>query len=37
VGALVYVLAETLRWHFAERFSGSEQAIAELSNRIQKP
>jgi DNA-binding MurR/RpiR family transcriptional regulator len=37
VTVLVYVVAETLRWRFAERFSGAEQAIHELSGVIQQP
>lgn len=37
VNALVYVLAETLRWRFTERFAGAEQAINELSSLIQQP
>jgi DNA-binding MurR/RpiR family transcriptional regulator len=36
ISALIAVLAETLRWRFADRFSGVEQAIAELSDRIQQ-
>lgn len=34
VGAMIYVLADVLRWRFADRFAGAEQAIAELSHRI---
>jgi DNA-binding MurR/RpiR family transcriptional regulator len=37
VGAIIYALAEALRWHFPERFAGAEQAISELSQRIQQP
>jgi DNA-binding MurR/RpiR family transcriptional regulator len=37
VNALVYVLAETLRWRFTERFAGAEQAINELNSLIQQP
>ncbi len=35
VNAVVYTLAQALRWRFRERFSGAQQAIAELSARIQ--
>lgn len=31
VEAIIYTLAEALRWRFADRFAGAEQAIAELS------
>lgn len=37
VGSVIYVLVEALRWRFAERFAGAEQAITELTNRIQQP
>jgi DNA-binding MurR/RpiR family transcriptional regulator len=37
VGAIIYALAEALRWHFSERFAGAEQAIGDLSQRIQQP
>ncbi len=37
IEAVVYALVQTLRWRFAERFAGAEQAIAELSNCIQQP
>lgn len=36
ISALIAVLAEALRWRFSEKFSGVEQAIAELSERIQQ-
>lgn len=36
IGVMMYVLVETLRWRFGERFAGAEQAIAELSERIQE-
>jgi len=36
VGAMIYVLADVLRWRFADRFAGAEQAIVELSRRIQQ-
>jgi hypothetical protein len=35
VEAVIYALCQALRWRFAERFAGAEQAIAELSERIQ--
>ncbi len=35
IEAIIYALAQALRWRFAERFAGAEQAIAELSDRIQ--
>ena len=37
VEAIVYALAQVLRWRFADRFTGTEQAISELSARIQLP
>lgn len=37
VNALVYVLAETLRWRFIERFAGAEQAINDLNSLILLP
>jgi len=37
IGSVIFALAETLRWRFAERFAGAEQAINELMNRIQQP
>jgi DNA-binding MurR/RpiR family transcriptional regulator len=36
IGAIIYALAETLYWRFPERFAGAEQAINELSDRIQQ-
>ncbi len=36
VNALVYLLAETLRWRFAGRFAGAEQSIVRLTQRIQE-
>jgi DNA-binding MurR/RpiR family transcriptional regulator len=35
IEAIIYALCQALRWRFAERFAGAEQAIAELSTRIQ--
>lgn len=37
VGALIYILTEVLAWRYAERFSGAEQSIAELSAQIRNP
>ena len=34
--AIVHALAQVLRWRFADRFAGTEQAIAELTSRIQR-
>jgi DNA-binding MurR/RpiR family transcriptional regulator len=36
ISVMIHVLVETLRWVYAERFAGVEQAIAELSARIQE-
>ncbi len=36
IGTIIYILVETLRWRFKDRFAGAEQAIAELSERIQQ-
>jgi DNA-binding MurR/RpiR family transcriptional regulator len=36
ISVMIHVLVETLRWVYAERFAGAEQAIAELSARIQE-
>ena len=35
VGAMIAVLVETLRWRFADRFTGAEQAINQLYERLQ--
>lgn len=37
VETLVYALSQVLRWRFADRFAGTEQAISELSDKIQQP
>ncbi len=37
IEAIVYALARALFWRYADRFAGAEQAIAQLSDRIQKP
>jgi DNA-binding MurR/RpiR family transcriptional regulator len=34
IEAIIYALSEALRWRYADRFSGAEQAIMELSDRI---
>lgn len=35
IEAMIYALAQALRWRFADRFAGAEQAIAQMSDRIQ--
>ncbi len=37
IEAIVYALSQVLRWRFADRFAGTEQSIAGLSERIQLP
>jgi DNA-binding MurR/RpiR family transcriptional regulator len=37
IETIVYALVQVLRWRFADRFAGTEQAISELSARIQQP
>jgi hypothetical protein len=37
ISSIIYILVEALHWSFSQRFSGAEQAIAELANRIQEP
>jgi len=37
IEAIVYAFAQVLRARYSERFKGTEQAIAELSSRIQMP
>jgi DNA-binding MurR/RpiR family transcriptional regulator len=37
IEVIVYALAQVLRWRFSGRFAGTEQAISELSERIQLP
>lgn len=37
IEAMVYALSQVLRWRFGDRFAGTEQAILELSERIQMP
>jgi DNA-binding MurR/RpiR family transcriptional regulator len=36
ISAIIYILVEALHWSFSQRFSGAEQAIADLANRIQE-
>ena len=35
IESIIYALSEALRWRFAERFAGAEQAIAGLTEKIQ--
>ncbi len=37
ISAIIYILVEALHWSFSQRFSGAEQAIADLAERIQEP
>lgn len=37
IEAVVYALAQVLSWKYSDHFAGTEQAIAELSSRIQQP
>lgn len=37
IEAIIYTLAQVLRWRYADRFVGTEQAIADLSAQIQQP
>ena len=36
IEAIIYALAQALRWRFADRFAGAEQAIAGLTGQIQR-
>jgi DNA-binding MurR/RpiR family transcriptional regulator len=36
ISAIIYILVEALHWSYSQRFSGAEQAIADLANRIQE-
>jgi DNA-binding MurR/RpiR family transcriptional regulator len=36
ISAIIFALVECLRWKFADRFSGVEQAISDLSRLIQQ-
>ncbi len=37
IETIVFALAQVLRWRFADRFAGTEQAISELMEKIQQP
>jgi len=37
IETIVYALSQVLRWRFADRFAGTEQAISHLSEKIQRP
>jgi len=37
IDTMVYAISQVLRWRFADRFAGTEQAIVELTNMIQQP
>jgi DNA-binding MurR/RpiR family transcriptional regulator len=37
VETMVYAISQVLRWRFADRFAGTEQAIADLTEKIQQP
>jgi len=37
IEAIIYTLAQALHHRYADRFAGTEQAIQDLSSRIQKP
>lgn len=37
IETIVFSLAQVLRWRFADRFTGTEQAISELTEKIQQP
>jgi DNA-binding MurR/RpiR family transcriptional regulator len=36
ISAIIYILVEALHWSYSLRFSGAEQAIADIANRIQE-
>lgn len=36
LNALIFLIAESLRWKYAERYAGTEKAIVDLSSRIQQ-
>jgi len=36
ISAIIYILVEALHWSFEQRFSGAEQAIADLASRLQE-
>ncbi len=37
IETIVFALSQVLRWRFADRFAGTEQAISELMGKIQQP
>jgi DNA-binding MurR/RpiR family transcriptional regulator len=37
IDTMVYAISQVLRWRFADRFAGTEQAIVELTETIQQP
>jgi len=37
IDTVVYAISQVLKWRFADRFAGTEQLIAELSEKIQQP
>lgn len=37
VESIIHALTQVLRWRFEDRFTGAEQAIAQLSEKIQQP
>lgn len=37
IETIVYALSQVLRWRFADRFAGTEQAISQLTEKIQQP
>jgi DNA-binding MurR/RpiR family transcriptional regulator len=37
IEAIVFALAQVLRWQYGDHFAGTEQAISRLSTRIQQP
>ena len=36
IEAIVYALSQVLHWRFADRFTGTEQAISEISYHIRE-
>ncbi len=37
IEAIIYAVSQVLRWRYSDRFAGTEQAIHDLSSRIQQP
>jgi hypothetical protein len=35
IEAIIFALVQALRWHYADRYAGAEQAIEELSALFQ--